>query len=232
MINNVGFLDYVFPKKCVICKKLGSYICENCFTALSFDAKNLCLICNKPTFNNLTHPICRSKYAIDGCFSALTYNKPTKKLIASFKYKPYLTDLKTILSELFFESLIQNEFFINELKKENWIFVPIPLFPSKLKNRGYNQSEILAEELSKKFEIPVKNLLKRIKDTKTQVGKGNIDRKLNIKGAFEISNTKTNPKNIFLIDDVVTTGSTLIEAANELKRSGAKRVIGLTLARD
>ena len=115
-----------------------------------------------------------------------------------------------------------------------WIFVPVPLFSSKLKKRGYNQSEILAKELSKKFKIPFQNILERTRNTKTQVGLSNIDRKLNIKNAFSFNNQKSviSNQSIFLVDDVVTTGSTLKEAAKVLKRNGVKRVIGLTLARD
>ena len=227
-------LDFIFPKRCVNCKKYGSYLCQNCFIYLSFDVKNLCLLCDKPTFNSLTHPMCKRKHSIDGCFSALTYNKTTQKLIYNFKYKPYLKDLTAVLSDLFYESIIQNEYFNNELKKSGWVFSPIPLSSSKLKKRGYNQSEILAKELSKKFNFPVQNVLKRVRETKTQVGLSNIDRKLNIKGVFDLNNQKSiiKNKNVFLVDDVVTTGSTLNEAANVLKRNGAKRVIGLTLARD
>lgn len=226
-------LDFIFPKRCVSCKKQGSYLCQNCFVYLSFDVKSLCLICDKPTFNNLTHPACKRKYAIDGCFSALTYNKTTQKLIYNFKYKPYLKDLTTVLTDLFYESIIQNENFNQELKKGGWFLVPIPLSNAKLKKRGYNQSEIIAKILSKKFKIPVQNILKRVRDTKTQVGMSNIDRKLNIKNAF-IPNTKYSIRNtnVILVDDVVTTGSTLKEAANVLKRNGARKVIGLTLARD
>ncbi len=229
-----NFLDFIFPKKCVSCKKLGSYLCENCFSYLSFNVKSLCLVCNKPAFNGLTHPYCRKKYSIDGCFSVLPYNKTAQKLIFNFKYKPYLTDLKSVLVDLFYDSLIQNEDFNKELEKGEWVFVPIPLFSSKLRKRGYNQAEILAEELSKKFNFPFQNILERIKDTKTQVGMTNIQRRKNIKDAFGLINHKSEilDQNVFLVDDVVTTGSTLLEAAKMLKRNGAKRVIGLTLARD
>ena len=183
----MGFIDLIFPKKCVVCKKHGSYLCEACFAFLSFDAKSLCLACNKPNFNNLTHPICRRKYVIDGCFSALSYNKTVQKLIFSFKYKPYLTDLKVVLTELFYESIIQNEQFQQQIKKGRWLMVPIPLSKSKLRKRGYNQAEILAKELSKKFGFPVKNLLERTRETKTQVGLSNIDRKKNIQNAFALN---------------------------------------------
>lgn len=230
----MNILDLLFPKKCVACKKLGAYLCDKCFSYLSFDAKSLCLVCNRPSIDGFTHPKCCGKYTIDGCFSALPYNKTAKKLIFSFKYKPYLTDLKLVLSDLFYEGLIQNEGFNRELQDStNWILVPVPLYHSKLKKRGYNQSEIFTYELGKRFNLPVRNLLKRVRDTRTQVGLKVEERKKNISGAFEIiPNTKYEIHNTFLVDDVVTTGSTLLECANVLKRNGTKRVIGLTLARD
>jgi ComF family protein len=234
----MGFSDLIFPKKCVVCKKHGSYLCEKCFTFLSFDAKSLCLACNNPTFNNLTHPRCRRKYGIDGCFSALAYNKPMQKLIFNFKYKPYLTDLKTVLSDLFYESIIQNEQFQSQIKKGEWLMVPIPLSKTKLRKRGYNQAEILAKELSKKFNFPVQSILERTRETKTQVGLTNLQRKLNVKDAFKLNlslianHSSLKNANIFLVDDVATTGSTLLEAAKVLKKGGADKVFGLTLARD
>ncbi len=139
-----------------------------------------------------------------------------------------------VLVDLFYESLIQNENFIKLIANSRWLMVPIPLFSSKLRKRGYNQAEILAKELSKKFNLPFQNILKRARDTKSQFKLSKKDREANIKGAFKMENGEWKMKNtsILLVDDVVTTGSTLLEAANILKRNGAKRVIGLTLARD
>jgi len=230
----MGFIDLIFPKRCVVCKKQGSYLCEKCFAFLSFDAKSLCLSCNNPSFNNLTHPRCKRKYTIDGCFSALAYNKTVQKLIFNFKYEPYLTDLKTVLSDLFYESIIQNEQFIKQIANGEWLMVPVPLSSTKLRKRGYNQAEILANELSKKLNIPMQNLLERTRETKTQVGLTNLQRKLNVKDAFQIHNSKFIIPNssVFLVDDVATTGSTLLEAAKILKKVRAGKVFGLTLARD
>lgn len=229
-----NLLDIIFPKKCVVCRKHGEYLCAKCFTFLSFDAKSLCILCNNPTFNNLTHPRCKRKMGIDGCFSALAYNKTVQKLIFNFKYKPYLTDLKTVLADLFYESIIQNEQFQQQIKKGEWILVPIPLSSSKLRKRGYNQAEILAKELSKKLNTPVQNLLVRTRETKTQVGLTNLQRKLNVKDAFKFIDQKSSiiNQNVLLVDDVATTGSTLLEASKVLKRAGAGKVFGLTLARD
>ena len=234
----MGLVDLIYPKRCVICKKTGDYLCTNCFSLLSFDTKESCLVCNKPTYNGLTHPICSGKYTIDGCFSAISYNKTAQKLIYNFKYKPYLKDLSLFLSELFYESIIQNENLALIMQKpfvnQKWIIVPIPLFSSKFKKRGYNQSEILAKNISKRLKMPTINLLKRTRDTKNQYKLKREDREINIKNAFVVNDSKFAIQNmsIFLIDDIVTTGSTLKEAANVLKRSGAKQVFGLILAKD
>jgi ComF family protein len=161
-----------------------------------------------------------------------------QKLIFNFKYKPYLTDLKTVLSDLFYESIIQNEQFQSQIKKGEWLMVPIPLSKTKLRKRGYNQAEILAKELSKKFNFPVQSILERTRETKTQVGLTNLQRKLNVKDAFKLNlslianHSSLKNANIFLVDDVATTGSTLLEAAKVLKKGGADKVFGLTLARD
>ena len=234
----MGLLDFLFPKYCVNCKKLGSYLCDNCFAYLSFEVNEICLICKKASIDGLTHPYCLSKYSIDGAFSAINYKGVAKKLVYQFKYKPYLTDLKIVLSELFYEALIQKERFnaiIHPPAGRSPILVPIPLHHSKLKSRGYNQAEILANELASKLELRTQNLLERIKDTKSQVGLEKEERQKNIKDAFKVSNQRLeviSQKSFLLVDDVLTTGSTLLEAAKVLKRNGAKKVWGITLARD
>lgn len=210
----MGLLDFIFPKKCVSCKKYGSYLCVNCFTYISFNPRQKCLVCNKPSFNNLTHKICFKKNTINGCFSALSYNKTTQRLISNFKQKPFLLDLKTVLSELFYESIIQNEIFNKELQRKDWILVPVPVSPQIYRKRGYNHAEILANNLSGSLKIKTFNILGKSKN------------KVFMKKGFEINNM-----NIFLIDDVVKTGFTLKQATRVLKTSGAKRVFGLILAR-
>lgn len=219
----MGILDLFYPKRCVCCKKIGSFLCDDCFSYLSFTTKSAFPICNHSNLDNL--------------FSSISYNKTARKLIYSFKYKPYLTNLRKILSDLFYEGLIQNENFIQQLTSNNWLLTPIPIHSSKLKKRGYNQAEILAKDLAKRFNLPVQNLLMRTKNTKAQFGLGKKERKENIKNAFLLNSKFDLPTgglntNVFLVDDLATTGSTLLEAAKVLKRNGTKRVIGLTLARD
>lgn len=232
----MSFLDFVFPKKCVSCKKAGEYLCANCFIYLAFNDVQTCLVCNKNSINGLTHPSCVGKYRIDGSFSSLSYNPIAKKLIYRFKYKPYLSDLQYLLSELFYEGVIQHEMFNKYL--DNAILVPVPLYKSKLKKRGYNQAEILAKGLSERLGIPFLDCLSRVKNTKTQFNLGKKERLENMKDAFALNskfvihNSKLKNANIFLVDDILTSGSTLFACSNILKRNGAGKVFGLTLARE
>jgi len=228
----VAFLDFIFPKHCVNCRKTGDYVCTNCFSFISFDLSMICLVCNKPSLDGLTHPGCKSRYAIDGAFCAVAYKGIVKKLIYNFKYKPYLTDLRKSLGELFYESIIQQEIF-QKVYNSKPVLVPIPLHPKRLRKRGYNHSKLLAEDLGKKLNLQLADVLQRTKETKSQFGLNLKERKENLKNAF-ILNTSYMLHNtgVFLVDDILTTGSTLSEAAKVCKRNGAKNVWGLTLARD
>lgn len=247
----MALLDFVFPKYCINCKKLGDYICSNCFSFISFDVSMICLACNKGSIDGLTHPGCRRKYTIDGAFAATSYKGVMKKLIYSFKYKPFLSHLGDSLVELFYESIIQNEIFQKVYRHPpagGQVLVPIPLYPNRLRKRGYNHAKLLSVGLSKKLNLEMIEILKRTKETKSQFGLDLKKRKGNVKGAFAISPSiparhRLSPQasagglvsqypNIFLVDDILTTGSTLFEAAKVLKRNGAKKVWGLTLARD
>lgn len=229
----MGFLDLIFPKYCVNCKKIGDFLCVNCFSRLSFDTKNICLVCGSPSFDGLTHPRCKSTYKIEGSFTGVVFNQVSKKLIYQFKYKPYLSGLKSFIGDLLYESLIQNEEFVRVINLP-LAFVPIPLSPAKYRKRGYNQAEILAKELSKKFDFPSLNLLERVKETKSQVGLDKEERKENISGAFKIINHKSSiiNRNIVLVDDVLTTGSTFSEACSVLKHAGAGKIWALAFAKE
>lgn len=212
---------------------MGDYICANCFSFLSFDFSMICLVCNRNSLDGLTHPGCKGKYSIDGAFCAVAYKGMMKKLIYNFKYKPYLSDLNKTLTELFYESLIQQELFQKAYSLKP-VLVPIPLHTNRLRKRGYNHAQLLAEGLSAKLDLPVADCLKRIKETKSQFGLNLKDRKENLKNAFAIipNSPIAQHLNILLVDDILTTGLTLLEGARILKKNGAKKVWGLTLARD
>ena len=205
-------------------------------------------MCGRPSFDGMTHPKCRGKYAIDGCFAATAYNGIMRKILYQFKYNPYLTDLQTVLGDLLYEALIQNELF-NTILQQNPVLISIPLSKSKMRKRGYNHAEILAKNLGKQLDLSVQNLLVRVKETKPQYGLRREERTENIQGAFRVvvvskakqahknkiatsSSTPRNDSIALLVDDIVTTGSTLKEAAKMLKHSGFGKVYGVVLAQD
>lgn len=227
----MGFLDVLFPKKCVRCKKVGEYICANCFARISFDTRLICLVCGKNSIEGLTHPSCRGKYTIDGAFCGVVYKDIIRKLLYQFKYQPYLTDLQPILTELLYESLIQQSAFIQALATKP-VLIPIPLSAKRLRKRGYNQAELYAKGLKGKFGLEIQQLLVRSKETRPQFGLSREDRQDNMKDAFRFGGVNVTQKTAFLVDDILTTGSTLYEAAKTLKKNGFEKVWGITFARE
>jgi competence protein ComFC len=176
----------------------------------------------------MTHPGCVRRYGLDGMFASLVYTRPVKKLIYEFKYKPYVSDLKNFLSQLFIEGIIQEEAFMKAISADS-IFVPIPLHPSKKRQRGFNHAELLAKSLSGHFNIPLVDILIRQKHTVSQFGLTREKRKENLKDAFTLRN-QPQTSTIILVDDIVTSGTTFSEAAKVLKRNGVKGVYGIALA--
>ncbi len=112
------------------------------------------------------------------------------------------------------------------------VIVPVPLHPARQRERGFNQASLLAELLSTHTSIPCKPLLKRIRYTTTQTALDRSERMENLHNAFRLrKNTDVRGLRVLLIDDVLTTGSTLSECARVLKRAGAKSVYAATAAR-
>ena len=116
---------------------------------------------------------------------------------------------------------------------KNFIVVPIPLHYRRERQRGFNQSKLLADEISKKFNIQVVECLKRIKNNDPQAKlKSNNEREKNISGCFKIINPEMiKNKNILLVDDVFTTGATINEAVKILKENSARRIIAIVVAK-
>ncbi len=226
------FLDLFFPKTCVICHRFGGYLCTDCFAKVSFDVKMICTICNQPSIDGLTHPSCKGKNIIDGVFCGVSYKHVVNQLIYAFKYEPYVRDLAKTLAELMYESLVQKEVIGSLLTEKNGILVPIPLHRRKLNRRGYNQSELLAKKFALLSGMPVLRVLDRVQSTKPQFGLSKEERKKNMRDVFALKKKLDGRKTVFLIDDVMTTGATLLEAARALKRNGVREVYGLCLARE
>ena len=157
-----------------------------------------------------------------------------RKTIHLFKYQPIIS-LQKPLADLMIKFLKETNFF-SEINKKNILLIPIPLHKRKRRQRGFNQSELLAKAVAFHFSLSFHpEILIRIKNNPPQAKINNfIEREKNIKDIFQISISSLDlikNKWIILIDDVYTSGATMQEAAKILKKNGAKKVIGLVLAK-
>lgn len=228
------FLDLLFPKKCVGCRKTGSYFCQDCISNI-LQGDLVCPKCEKLAMGGQTHPICKRKFGLDGLWSLGIYQAPLKQAIQTLKYKR-VSELAEILTNITLEYWAKYQpFVLDQIKKdrgEGWMVIPVPLHWWRENDRGFNQASLIGQNLSKKLGLGYCEALKRTRYTKPQAKLKGKDRYENIKNAFEINpNCNLKTVNCLLIDDVWTTGSTLKEAIYILKRNGAKKVWALTLAR-
>ncbi len=242
----MSILDLIYPKRCVGCGVYGSYICTACFAYITFAMSGFCAVCQRGAIGGFTHPACKTSYEIDGVFASVIYKGVVKRLVYQFKYNPYILDIRHLLVDFFYEGIIQKEPFVNLLTGRS-VFVPIPLHKNRMQQRGYNQSQVLSEGLVERLQkeriargdksdnsIVIVDFLERMKQTRPQFGLSQQARLANIAGAFALkANLAEDLKNIpvvFLVDDIVTTGSTFREAARVLKKAGVGKVYGLAFA--
>lgn len=222
-----GTVDFFFPKQCVGCGKVGSFLCSSCEGKLPWLLSPICPKCGKPGASGVVCPSCwQEKTEIDGIRSPFLFDNVMRKAIYQLKYH----NLKAISSRL--AQFLADYLIANPLPGE--ILVPVPLHPKRLKQRGYNQSILLAREVSKLVNLPViENCIIRVKEAQPQAKTTNVEqRRKNVSDAFVCLDGRVNGKKIIIIDDVCTSGSTLDSCAGTLKNKGAISVWGLTLARE
>jgi len=211
-----GIRDLVFPPLCIICKKeyFREYIpiCKNCIDQLTYLPENIRQ--KKSCADNLSE-----------LYITFLFDNNYKKLIHFLKYKEYRS-IGHRIGELVAEKIGEKRF--NSAKI---VAIPIPLHPIKYRERGYNQARLIARGLSQVTGIPNRpNLLKRVKNTKSQTKLSKKERKNNMADAFQASRFDSNSKEIILIDDVYTTGATMDSAAKALKAVGYKNITGIASA--
>ena len=223
--------DLLFPKFCLGCGFLGAYICLNCQKKLNYIKSDFCLYCGKSSLYGFTHPGCRRDFGLDGFMSIFYYNNLLKKIIKSIKYR-LAVEVWWELCLVIGPDKLEKIGFYKKNTNRKFFLQPVPLHPGRLAARGFNQAKIISQFFNQFLQIPMGDILLRKKDTFSQAQlKNNQDRYKNIRGAFAISSPAVADKNFILIDDVVTTGSTLKEAARTLKRADAGRVYAITLAK-
>jgi competence protein ComFC len=216
--NNIKnyLLDLFFPKTCFGCFKEGFYLCEKCKSTLFFDADS------NDSFKN--------SY-FDNLFACFKYVKGSliQKLIIQFKYK-YSKDLTDLLGNFLLKK-IQT---LN-LNLKTHFFIPVPISKKRLKMRGFNQTKLLCDYLAQNLsKSHVLDCLYRKKNVTSQAKLNKKGRMENLKDVIGIKPEfvqSLNGKTVFLIDDVVTTGSTLNECSKVLKQNGVKLINCFVLAK-
>lgn len=201
-----NLLTFIYPNKCVLCDKILNFSNKNCFCDKC--AKNIDIVPRSEDNDN---------------YALFYYNDTMRHVIHKFKFNnnPWCGPK--------LGKLMADEFVKLSLKAD--YICAVPMFYKKQRKRGFNQSDIIASEISKVSGIPIlKNTLIRVKDTIPQSKLGYKEREENVKNAFSVKkNNFLNGKTIALIDDIYTTGSTVKSCTNELIKAGAKRVFSFCL---
>ncbi|MFW6264700.1 MAG: ComF family protein [Bacillota bacterium] len=228
------FLNLIYPENCHCFKCRKNYIfselkgiCNDCLEEIEFFQKN-CLICGRGIFdsgkNHCTY--CQEKgFYYDLGRSAGSYSGLLKYLILEFKYGHNLS-LSAPLGQILFYTYQQ--YYINEYIDE---IIYVPIHKQRYKERGFNQSGLLADILSKKTGIPVNKSLKRLKETPPLYNYSFHERENILKDSFILDNDVFKGKVLLLVDDIMTTGATANEISRLLKETGkARKVFLLTVA--
>jgi ComF family protein len=224
-----ALLDLLFPPQCVNCKTASSWLCDDCLKNISFITPPVCDHCGTPKADPASShceqcEINPLKY-IDGIRSASYFeNNPIRPAIHFLKYRNHKA-VASILGQMLADTCRRHNLTAEAI-------VPVPLHISRLRERGYNQCEILASYVGAILGVPVNaDSLQRTRQTKSQMLLSANERRQNVTDAFRCCNERLSSKSVLLIDDVCTTGSTLDNCANALKQCGVTSVWGLTLAK-
>jgi ComF family protein len=220
-------LDLLFPPKCLGCGKEGKLICRACQKHLTPIVNPICPLCGRPQSSPILCPAFTVWPASIDCIrSPLRFEGLTREMIHQFKYK----NLRSLARPL--GSILKDYLLEEPLPVE--VVVPVPLHPRRLKERGYNQSVLLAKEISRLMNLPLaEGEVNRIKYVLPQARTHSAkERHENLKGAFDCRKLSSPGKSILLIDDVATSGATLDACARALKLAGSGPIYGLVLARE
>ncbi len=229
-----GLFELVFPDDCRVCgEPLHEVsripVCSRCLREPEpLNAEFYCVSCRTPFLNrfpldeNGQCALCRLGVSgFDAVYSYGSYDGALRKLIHLFKYGG-VQPLAAVFGNWMAIALPREEQFD--------LIVPMPLHWMRRWQRRYNQAELLGREISKRWNVPLKSVVRRRKATAPQAGLTNSKRRLNVSGAF-IAKKRLDDLSILLVDDVLTTGASAASCARALKRAGARRVTVLALAR-
>jgi len=219
------FIDFLFPKHCVLCWKIEDYLCSSCKKKLS-PHPEICPICHRFSKDYKVCWDCKSWGSLEGIIIPFSYIDSVKKLILKIKYY-HKRAIWKFISERLNLALLCNESFQADSKKNNVLvsFIPSHRWRHYI-TKWYNQSEVLAKNLSKLTGYHFLKIARKVKKTKSQAQLSSNQRKVNLKDSFVVLPNIINwCETILLVDDVTTTGSTILELAKTIKKTYPKTKI-------
>lgn len=232
-------LDIIYPPRCHVCMDFidrapdkAPEICNNCLENIREISHPYCPVCGLPFSSkagddHLCEKCILDRPHFDEMRAPYFYEGPIMEAVHRIKYSGRSDIINSLVPVLV-------KFTRNWLSDTNkMLIIPVPLHKKKLRQRGYNQSVLIARKIHRQLGAELDYLsLKRIRYTKTQTGLNVRERQRNVKGAFEVCDESIiSGRDVILVDDVATTGSTMNECAKELKNAGCGKVFGLVLAR-
>ncbi|MDD4953948.1 MAG: ComF family protein [Candidatus Omnitrophica bacterium] len=233
-----GLMDIIYPRRCLACKNkiafgaIDNLVCDPCWAKVEKNTPPFCHGCgrrlDKKSIRKNICPSCQKSWpSFDRAFSPCVYTGVVKELIHEFKYRGK-DHLGLPLSRLMIDFIREYNLPMQYID----LVVPVPLHAAKLRQREFNQAEVLALHIAREFKKePMIDLLRRTRHTRTQTELEPRERILNVKNSFSVEKkSAVKGANILLIDDVLTTGATSSEASGVLKKEGANIVFVLTLA--
>ena len=220
-----GALDLLFPKRCLGCRAWGALVCEECRSQVDSLRPPVCLRCGIPVIGTACMSCRENPLEVDGLRSVFAYDGLVRTAIIELKYHGL--------------ACLGEELGVWMADRIDWpvsadVIAGVPLHPGRQRDRGYNQSALLAQALHRRFKLPLAGAaIRRTRPTQPQVRlNGRSERAENVRNAFVADRRIVGGRSVLIVDDVATTGATVSACAGALKDAGAVWVGALTLARD
>ncbi|MBE7027770.1 MAG: ComF family protein [Ruminococcaceae bacterium] len=230
-------LELIFPPRCMICSEIYSkndlknklYICENCHRKVRYISEfdSVCRKCSRPIEDgNIICPLCQvSTYFFDAALSCAVYENDIRNALLSYKFGDQRYRYREF-AQMILSSLASSPHFM-----QTDVICSVPISNKRRKKRGFDHIHPISKYISAKTGIPyAKGAIVKIKDVPPQSKLSFKERRLSVAGVFKVAlPSAVRGKSVILIDDILTTGSTVSEISKILKRAGAKRVVVLTI---
>ncbi|MEF9983407.1 MAG: phosphoribosyltransferase family protein [Oscillospiraceae bacterium] len=212
-------LALIFPKRCICCESLvknGEYLCDKCKGLIPLRDCSLCAICGQK------QNLCNCQFSFDDVISPTFYAANGKTAMLNFKFKGSKNAAD------YYCDIICDNFLKMYNPKDFDAIIYVPSTNKKIRTRGFNQAKWLAKRISQSLEIPIlHNTLIRTKTSKTQHNLNYHERQANAQNSYILKNPPNKNSNIILVDDIITTGSTLDAISSKLKEKGVNKIICL-----